>query len=117
MGWVPIVGIYGVTAYATAQRKRELAIRVAIGASRADVIRPVLLRATKPLLAGAALGLCVAAGLSRFLSAVLFEVDPLVLVSSIAGLVIAGVIDALSGPLVKAGESVATIALPATLLP
>jgi putative ABC transport system permease protein len=90
-----IVGIYGVTAYAAGQQKRDLAIRVALGASRADVIRQVVRGGSTALVAGAAIGLSVAAGLSRSLSAVLFEVeplDPLVLASSAAGLVVVGVV-------------------------
>jgi predicted permease len=90
-----IVGIYGVTTYAAGQQKRDLAIRVALGASRADVIRQVVRGGSTALLAGAALGLVVAAVLSRSLSAVLFEVDPLdplILASSAAGLVAVGVI-------------------------
>jgi putative ABC transport system permease protein len=89
------VGIYGVTAYAAGQQKRDLAIRVALGASRTDVIRQVVRGGSTALLAGAAIGLFVAAVLSRSLSALLFEVDPLdplVLASSAAGLVVAGVV-------------------------
>lgn len=90
-----IIGIYGVTAYAAGQQKRDLAIRIALGASRADVIRQVVRGGSTALLAGAAVGLFVAAALSRSLSAVLFEVDPLdplVLAGSVAGLVVAGVV-------------------------
>jgi ABC-type lipoprotein release transport system permease subunit len=90
-----IIGIYGVTAYAAEQQKRDLAIRVALGASRTDVIRQVVRGGSMALVAGAAVGLPVAASLSRSLSAVLFEVDPLdplVLASSTAGLVVTGVV-------------------------
>jgi putative ABC transport system permease protein len=90
-----IVGIYGVTAYAAGQQKRDLAIRSALGAPRAEVIRQVVSRGSFALLAGAAIGLSIAAVLSRSLSAVLFEVDPLdplILTGSAAGLVAAGIV-------------------------
>jgi putative ABC transport system permease protein len=90
-----VVGIYGVTAYTVRQQKRDLAIRVALGATRADVIRHVLRGGSAALVAGAAVGLFVAAMLSRSLSAVLFEVDPLdplVVSGATAALIAAGLL-------------------------
>jgi predicted permease len=90
-----IIGIYGVTAYAAGQQQRNLAIRVALGASRADVVRQVVRGGSMALLAGAVGGVVVAAVVSRSLSAVLFEVDPLdplVLTGAAADLVLAGIV-------------------------
>jgi putative ABC transport system permease protein len=90
-----VVGIYGVTAYMAGQRRRDLAILVALGASRSDVIRQVVLGGSIALAIGAVIGFLVAAMLSRSLSAVLFEVnpaDPLVLVVSAVGLTAAGMV-------------------------
>jgi putative ABC transport system permease protein len=71
-----IVGIYGVMAYSVAQRRREIAIRAALGASRRDVIGMVLGKALWLSLAGIAGGLAVAAWLTRALSGMLFGVTP-----------------------------------------
>ncbi|HLK67737.1 MAG TPA: FtsX-like permease family protein [Bryobacteraceae bacterium] len=65
------IGIYGVIAYSVSLRTREIGIRMAMGAQRADVLRLVLLRGMLPPLAGVAAGVPVAiAGrglLTRFL--------------------------------------------------
>ncbi len=72
-----IIGVYGVLAYAVAQRRREVSIRVALGAGPGMVkllfVRQGLILAS----AGSAIGLASAAGLSRWISSLLFEVTPL----------------------------------------
>jgi putative ABC transport system permease protein len=92
-----IVGIYGVMAYSVAQRTREIAIRAALGASRAHVLGMILTKALWLSLAGVAGGLAAAAWLTRALTGLLFGVtatDPgtyvivsalLVLVALVAG--------------------------------
>ena len=71
------VGLYGVVSYTVAQRRREIAIRMAVGARAADVGRLVLTEAGSLALVGAALGIGAAAALTRRLQAVLFETSPL----------------------------------------
>jgi predicted permease len=71
------IGLYGVTAYVARQRRRDLAVRVALGASRSQVVRQVLARGAGPVAMGTAAGLGLAAILTRLMAAVLFEVDPL----------------------------------------
>ncbi|HEV2420573.1 MAG TPA: ABC transporter permease [Candidatus Acidoferrales bacterium] len=66
------IGIYGVMAYATAQRRNEIGIRMALGAQRADVLRLILGHGAKLALLGAAIGVAAAFGLTRFLSSQLF---------------------------------------------
>jgi predicted permease len=78
------VGIYGVTSYVVTQRNREIGIRMALGALQGDV-RSMVLREGM-ILAGAGLliGLAVAAGVTRVMSALLFGVsaiDPVTYVS------------------------------------
>jgi putative ABC transport system permease protein len=76
------VGIYGVISYAISQRTREIGVRMAIGASRTDVLRLVLLEGLKLILIGAALGIAGALALTRLLATMLFGVsvtDPLIL--------------------------------------
>lgn len=71
------VGIYGVTSYAAAQRTREIGVRMALGARPADVGAMVLRHGLVLAGAGVAIGLAAAAGLTRLLSKLLFDVSPL----------------------------------------
>jgi predicted permease len=70
------VGIYGVISYIVAQRTREIGVRIALGAQRADVSRMVLSRGLVLALSGVAAGLAAAAGLARLMTALLFGVQP-----------------------------------------
>jgi predicted permease len=77
-------GIYGVVAYRTALRKHEIGIRVALGASRADVLRLVLLQGVWLTAFGLALGLALSFGLTHFIGALLYGVganDPLTVIA------------------------------------
>ena len=71
------VGVYGVVSWTVAQRRREIAIRMAVGAQVTDVRRLVLTEAGGLALAGAALGIGSAVALTRRLQALLFETSPL----------------------------------------
>jgi len=74
------LGIYGVTAYGVTQRTRELGVRIAIGAQRADVLRMVLVGAVKLAALGVGLGLAGALIGARLLASQLYGVgarDPL----------------------------------------
>jgi predicted permease len=78
------VGTYGVIAYSVAQRTRELGIRMALGADRADVLSMVTREGLALAGAGVALGVVAALGLTQFLASMLFSVrpaDPLTFVS------------------------------------
>ena len=69
-------GSYGVTSYLVSQRTRELGIRVALGARRADISRAVLNGSLAVVAIGVALGVAGAIGAGRFLSTLLFGVPP-----------------------------------------
>ncbi len=89
------IGLYGVLAQSVAERTREIGVRVALGATRRDVARLVVRRGLVPAGVGLAAGLAAAAGGTRLLGVLLFEVhagDPLTL-AGVAGLlaVVAGV--------------------------
>jgi putative ABC transport system permease protein len=69
-----ITGMYGVISYAVAQRTRELGVRMALGASRRQVIVLVVGQGARLALLGVALGLAGALALTRVLSALLYGV-------------------------------------------
>jgi putative ABC transport system permease protein len=66
-------GIHGVVAYAVARRRREIAIRIAIGATRRIILRLVIGRIATLLAAGALLGSMLAAGAGRLLEGIVYD--------------------------------------------
>ena len=77
------IGLYGLLAYEVARRTREIGIRSALGAQRGDVLRLVLKQGLLLALAGAAAGIGVALGVTRYLKAMLYDVttyDPVTIV-------------------------------------
>lgn len=70
------VGLYGVIAYATTRRTREMGIRMALGARRADVIRLFIGQGLTLLVIGLALGLVAALALAPLMASLLFGVEP-----------------------------------------
>jgi len=83
------VGVYGVTAYTVAQRTNEIGIRMALGADRAKVVQLVLHGAFKRVVVGLLLGLPLAIGAGRLISAQLYGVsswDPFALMVAASAL-------------------------------
>jgi predicted permease len=83
------VGIYGVASYVAALRRKEIGIRIALGARREDIARLVLLQGAAPVAAGIAVGLAVALWASTFASSFMYDVqswDPLTFAIATAGL-------------------------------
>jgi putative ABC transport system permease protein len=74
------IGVYGVMAYAVGQRRREFGIRLALGASRAEVMAMVMCKGAVLFACGAAIGLAAAAATARLLAGLLYQMpafDPL----------------------------------------
>jgi len=79
-----IIGIYCVMSYTVSQRKREIGIRLALGAQSGNVLQMVLKQGAKLTLVGVAIGIGAAFGLTRLMTHLLFGVaahDPLTFVA------------------------------------
>src|SRR5262249_24444893 len=75
-----LIGIYGVISYAVSQRKREIGIRLALGAQQSELKRLFVLKGLALAGIGVAIGLGAAAGLTRLMKSLLFgisAVDPI----------------------------------------
>jgi predicted permease len=69
------VGVYGVMSYVVAQRKREIGVRMALGAQSRDVLKLVVGQGLGLALAGAAIGLALSAAMTRYVSSLLYGVS------------------------------------------
>jgi hypothetical protein len=84
---IAIVGVYGVTAYGVSRRRREMNLRVALGAQVSQVMRLVVQQTTIPVAVGMAAGAAGAVALGGILGSQLFEVrarDPLIIGAIVA---------------------------------
>ena len=73
---VSAVGLYGVVSYSVSQQTREIGVRIAMGATRGDVLRLVVGGGVRLATIGIVIGLASAAALSGFVESLLFEVTP-----------------------------------------
>jgi putative ABC transport system permease protein len=85
-----IVGVYGVIAYAVAQRIREIGVRIALGALRGQILRFILRQTGISLFVALALGLTLSTALSLILRSLVYDISPLNPLSLLLGLGIIG---------------------------
>jgi putative ABC transport system permease protein len=107
------VGIYGVLAYLVAQRTHEIGIRLAIGANRSQVLAMILKQGLTLAVAGIAVGVVAALGLTRLMQSLLYEIgaaDPLTFVTVPVALLVVAVVASLI-PARRATQVSPTIAL------
>ncbi len=87
------IGVYGVIAYSVSQRTREIAIRMAVGAQRGDVLRMVITQGAKVACIGVVAGVIAALAVGNVMASLLYEVNPRdALTFSTVPLVLMGVI-------------------------
>jgi putative ABC transport system permease protein len=85
------IGVYAVIAFSVSMRSQEMAIRMALGSRRGEIVRLVLVSGAKLAAIGCVAGLVGALAVSRLLGAMLFNVsatDPLILTASIATMIV-----------------------------
>jgi len=73
---IAAVGLFGVMSFLVAQRTREIGVRMALGATRAHIVRLTLASAARWTLAGAVLGAAASLAATRLLRSLLFETQP-----------------------------------------
>jgi len=71
-----MIGLYGVIAFLVAQRTQEIGVRMALGADKGDILRLVMGRSLRLIVAGTAVGLLAALGATRVLSSLLYSIGP-----------------------------------------
>jgi ABC-type antimicrobial peptide transport system permease subunit len=90
-----ITGIFGMAAYSVSKRKRELGIRIAVGAQRKEVLKAALGRAFKLLAFGSAAGLILGILASRVLALIVYQAtprDPIVLSGVVLAMLLLGLV-------------------------
>jgi predicted permease len=89
------VGVYGVMSYSVEQRRREIGIRMALGAHPREILKLALLRHTRPLVCGLAVGLAASVAASQVLVSLLYgltPVDPLAYGAALIVMLAAGAV-------------------------
>ncbi|HEV2274263.1 MAG TPA: FtsX-like permease family protein, partial [Acidobacteriaceae bacterium] len=71
-----VIGLYGVISFLAAQRTREIGIRMALGAGRADILRLLTWEGVRLIALGGVLGVGASLGMARLLKSLLFNVGP-----------------------------------------
>src|SRR5205807_1421611 len=107
------VGVYGLMLYLVSDRRREIAIRMALGANRSSILGLVLKRGMLLIAIGFVIGLAASLGLSRFVAAMVYgigSIDPIAYIGTAAVFAAAALV-ALYGPARLASRVDANLAL------
>jgi putative ABC transport system permease protein len=101
-----VVGIYGVTAYSVAQRVGEIGLRMALGAQPRGVVGMIVRQGMQVALVGIIIGVAAATGLSRVMTTLLYDVDPVdpQTFGLVAALLAVAALVACAAPAVKAAR-------------
>lgn len=102
-----VIGLYGVITFIAVQRTQEIGVRMALGASRIDILRLILREGLRLVALGGAVGLVAALALARVLKSLLFAVGPHDPVSFIAVTVLLGIVS-LTATLIPARAAMKT---------
>jgi ABC-type antimicrobial peptide transport system permease subunit len=70
------LGIYGVVSYAVSSRRREIGIRMSLGANPTGILSLILTQAMRPVFVGLLIGFAVSAATSRLMSIMLYAISP-----------------------------------------
>jgi predicted permease len=108
-----LIGLYGVIAYAVYQRRQEIGVRRALGATNGGVVRLIVSEGLRLAVVGIVVGLALAALALRALQSLLYQVsifDPLTLLA-VVGVLVAGVVVACIVPAVRAAAIEPRVAL------
>jgi ABC-type antimicrobial peptide transport system permease subunit len=90
-----ITGIFGMAAYSVSKRRRELGIRIAVGANRTEVLQAALGRAVKLLAIGSGVGLVLGLLATKLLAFIVYQAtprDPLVLAGVVLAMLLLGLV-------------------------
>jgi putative ABC transport system permease protein len=71
-----MIGLYGVIAFSANQRTQEIGVRMALGASRFDILRLISREGVRLIVLGGVMGLGLALGVSRLFKSLLFSIGP-----------------------------------------
>jgi ABC-type antimicrobial peptide transport system permease subunit len=94
-GMLSVTGVFGMAAYSVSKRKKDLGIRMALGAQRKEVLKAALGRAFKLLVFGSAAGLLLGLLASRVLAFIVYQAtprDPLVLAGTVLAMLLLGLL-------------------------
>lgn len=87
------LGVYGVVTYSVVQRQREIGLRLALGAQKANIYRLVVNDGLMPVLIGAVAGIAISFAFTRVVGSLLFEVsphNPMIAIAAVGVLVVIG---------------------------
>jgi ABC-type antimicrobial peptide transport system permease subunit len=91
------LGLYGLTAYSVSRRRSEIGVRIALGASRANVVRLVLSRVAGLVCVGAVAGTAASVGLSRLVATLLYGIEPQDPITLVGAVVVLGAVGLTAG--------------------